>query len=82
MFTHDEFILGGGRADVNTTTNAISASVTQSTLSLTYGAAEPAAESFNDIAFTVGSLNVASGAFGLKANIAGSLRSPSMCCSG
>lgn len=31
------------------------------------------AESFNDFAFTVGSLNVASGAFGLKANIAGSL---------
>ena len=40
VFTHDDFILGGGRADVITTNNAITASVTQSTLSLTYGAAE------------------------------------------
>jgi hypothetical protein len=40
VFRHDDFILGGGRADVITTNNAITASVTQSTLSLTYGAAE------------------------------------------
>jgi hypothetical protein len=40
VFTHDDFMLGGGRADVITTNNAITASVTQSTLSLTYGAAE------------------------------------------
>jgi hypothetical protein len=39
----------------------------------TFTAAESPAGSFNDIAFTVGSLNAASGAFGLKANIAGSL---------
>jgi hypothetical protein len=36
-FTHDEFELGGGRADVITAQNAIAASVTQSTFSLTYG---------------------------------------------
>jgi hypothetical protein len=40
VFTHDDFQLGGGRADVITTNNAIAASVTQSTLSLTYGATE------------------------------------------
>jgi len=40
VFTHDDFALGGGRADVITTSNAISASVSQSTLSLTYGATE------------------------------------------
>jgi hypothetical protein len=40
VFTHDDFILGGGRADVITTNNAISASVTQSAFSLTYGATE------------------------------------------
>ena len=40
VFTHDDFLLGGGRADVITTNNAIAASVTQSTLSLTYGATE------------------------------------------
>jgi hypothetical protein len=40
VFTHDDFMLGGGRADVITTNNAISASVTQSTFSLTYGATE------------------------------------------
>ena len=40
VFTHDDFNLGGGRADVITTNNAISASVTQSTFSLTYGALE------------------------------------------
>jgi hypothetical protein len=40
VFTHDDFILGGGRADVITTNNAIAASVMQSTFSLTYGAAE------------------------------------------
>jgi hypothetical protein len=40
VFTHDDFNLGGGRADVITTTNAIKAAVTQSTFSLTYGASE------------------------------------------
>ena len=40
VFTHDDFDLGGGRADVITTNNAIHASVSQSTLSLTYGASE------------------------------------------
>ena len=40
VFTHDDFNLGGGRADVITTTNAIKAAVTQSTFSLTYGATE------------------------------------------
>ena len=40
VFTHDDFNLGGGRADVITTQNAIGASVTQSTFSLTYGATE------------------------------------------
>jgi hypothetical protein len=40
VFTHDDFALGGGRADLITTNNAISASVSQSTLSLTYGATE------------------------------------------
>lgn len=40
VFTHDDFNLGGGRADFITTQNAITASVSQSTLSLTYGAAE------------------------------------------
>jgi hypothetical protein len=40
VFTHDDFNLGGGRADVITTNNTISASVSQSTFSLTYGAAE------------------------------------------
>jgi hypothetical protein len=40
VFTHDDFELGGGRADVITTNNAIHASVSQSTFSLTYGASE------------------------------------------
>jgi hypothetical protein len=40
VFTHDDFNLGGGRADVITTNNTIAASVTQSTLSVTYGARE------------------------------------------
>src|SRR4051812_43400359 len=40
VFTHDDFDLGGGRADVITTQNAIAASVSQSTFSLTYGASE------------------------------------------
>jgi hypothetical protein len=40
VFTHDDFNLGGGRADIISTSNAIAASVTQSTLSLTYGATE------------------------------------------
>jgi hypothetical protein len=40
VFTHDDFALGGGRADVITTSNAISASVTQSAFSLTYGVTE------------------------------------------
>jgi hypothetical protein len=40
VFTHDDFNLGGGRADIITTNNAISASVSQSTFSLTYGASE------------------------------------------
>ncbi|MGH9143832.1 MAG: hypothetical protein ACRD2I_22070 [Vicinamibacterales bacterium] len=40
VFTHDDFALGGGRSDVITTNNAISASVTQSTFSLTYGATQ------------------------------------------
>ena len=37
LFTHDDFQLGGGRADVITTQNAIAASVSQSAFSLTYG---------------------------------------------
>jgi hypothetical protein len=40
VFTHDDFQLGGGRTDVITTNNSISASVSQSTFSLTYGASE------------------------------------------
>jgi hypothetical protein len=48
VFTHDDSSLGGGRTDVITTDNAISASVTQSTFSLTYGATE-----HFDIAFGV-----------------------------
>ena len=40
VFTHDDFQLGGGRSDVITTDNSISASVTQTTMSLTYGATE------------------------------------------
>ena len=41
VFTHDDLNLGGGRSDVITTThNTISASVTQTTVSLTYGATE------------------------------------------
>jgi hypothetical protein len=40
VFTHDDANLGGGRSDVITTNNAISASVTQTTVSLTYGATE------------------------------------------
>ena len=40
VFTHDDFDLGGGRSDVITTDNTISASVTQTTVSLTYGATE------------------------------------------
>jgi hypothetical protein len=38
VFTHDDFNLGGGRLDVISTNNAIAASVSQSTFSLTYGA--------------------------------------------
>jgi hypothetical protein len=37
IFTHDDFQLGGGRGDFITTQNAISASVSQSTLSMTFG---------------------------------------------
>ena len=40
VFTHDDANLGGGRSDVITTNNAISASVSQMTVSLTYGASE------------------------------------------
>jgi hypothetical protein len=40
VFTHDDSSLGGGRDDIITTNNAIAASVTQSTVSLTYGATE------------------------------------------
>jgi hypothetical protein len=40
VFTHDDADLGGGRSDVITTVNSIAASVSQSTLSLTYGATE------------------------------------------
>ena len=40
VFTHDDSSLGGGRDDIITTNNAIGASVTQSTVSLTYGATE------------------------------------------
>jgi Putative MetA-pathway of phenol degradation len=36
-FSHDDFQLGGGRADVITAENAIAVSVLQSTASLTYG---------------------------------------------
>ena len=37
LFTHDDFRLGGGRADVVSTTNAIEASVAQFTGLVTYG---------------------------------------------
>jgi hypothetical protein len=37
VFTHDDYQLGGGRADVVTTANAIEASVTQTTAVFTYG---------------------------------------------
>jgi len=37
VFTHDGFELGGGRADIVTTTNAIDARVSQLTAFLTYG---------------------------------------------
>ncbi len=37
VFTHDDFQLGGGRADVVTTANAIDVSVGQWTGALTYG---------------------------------------------
>jgi hypothetical protein len=37
VFTHDDFQLGGGRSDFITTQNAMSASVSQSTASLTLG---------------------------------------------
>lgn len=40
VFTHDGFQLGGGRADVVTTTNSINAKVNQSTAFLTYGATD------------------------------------------
>jgi hypothetical protein len=40
VFTHDDAELGGGRSDIITTNNAIEASVSQSTLSLTYGATQ------------------------------------------
>ncbi len=37
VFTHDDYQLGGGRADVVTTVNSIEASVGQMTAALTYG---------------------------------------------
>ncbi|RPJ59460.1 MAG: hypothetical protein EHM24_27885, partial [Acidobacteria bacterium] len=37
VFTHDDFQLGGGRADVVTTQNSVEASVAQATSVLTYG---------------------------------------------
>jgi hypothetical protein len=37
VFTHDDAQLGGGRADIITTQNSISTSVSQSTIFLTYG---------------------------------------------
>lgn len=40
VFTHDDFQLGGGRADVITTQNSIAASVTQTAASLTFGVAD------------------------------------------
>jgi hypothetical protein len=40
VFTHDDFLLGGGRADVVTTINAVEASVGQWTGSITYGLTE------------------------------------------
>jgi len=40
IFTHDDAQLGGGRADIITTENTISASVTQSTTYLTFGASD------------------------------------------
>jgi hypothetical protein len=40
VFTHDDAQLGGGRADIITTENALSASVTQSTAVLTFGATD------------------------------------------
>jgi hypothetical protein len=40
VFTHDDFELGGGRADVVTTTNAVEATVGQMTGVLTYGATD------------------------------------------
>jgi hypothetical protein len=40
VYTHDDAQLGGGRADVITTQNAITASVAQSTSFLTYGATD------------------------------------------
>jgi hypothetical protein len=40
VFTHDDFQLGGGRNDFITTQNALSASVSQSTTSLTFGATD------------------------------------------
>ena len=41
--------------------------------SSTFTAAVSPPQTFQDVAFRVGSLNVVSGAFGLKANIAGTL---------
>jgi hypothetical protein len=41
--------------------------------SSTFTAAVTPPQTFQDIAFSVGSLNVVSGSFGLKANIAGTL---------
>ena len=40
VFTHDDFQLGGGRADVVTTTNAVEATVGQMTGVFTYGATD------------------------------------------
>jgi hypothetical protein len=40
VFTHDDANLGGGRSDIITTKNTINAAVTQTAISLTYGATE------------------------------------------
>jgi hypothetical protein len=40
IFKHDDAALGGGRADIITTQNAVKASVTQSTTFLTFGATD------------------------------------------
>ncbi|MCU1381600.1 MAG: hypothetical protein JWL71_297 [Acidobacteria bacterium] len=61
VFTHDDSNLGGGRSDIITTNNAISASVSQSTFSLTYGATERLDISFG-VPVVRTSLNVVSDA--------------------